>query len=757
MSFPVRIAHLAAALLLVLAAFLLPGRMGITDTGLDGSYPLVVEEAANHHAQFGKDIIYTLGPLGYLYQSQAQGLGGHQWERWLFAVLKAVFSGYVCCRLRVALWLWWMYLPPSEVMLCAGVATLLLMPSPPASPRLLFWEEWILPAFCAWAALVKFTDLMAAGVVIAGVAAVAVSRRQFWHAARPCIAFGLVYLGGWVAAGQALSNLPVYVLNSMQVATGFATMALRPEPMVLAWGLTGVVLILASLAAAIATSPRRADTLLRLLPVAACAYLSWKHGFVRADVHVMIFFSALIGYAAMITASEGAGTSRWKELLAGACLVVTLSGMISVGRFPLGELAGVPRGLWNRLHSRIAVPAETPPLLVDQSQLPLIRKTVGRAPVDILNYQQAFAYLNDLNLRPRPLIQGFSAYTPALQQIDLAFYQSDRRPDFAMLRLQTIDRRWAWLDDATLALHLLTDWTPVVREKGFLLMQPAAAPGGSWKELLKGEAKWGKKVKVPEHPPGTLLAMQLQAERRLWGKLRRFAFQGASLDIKASYDDGTSLKRNYVPEMATERVLISPGLESVDDILAWHTGLLAPRHLVQFGLTPWKGEETEFTRSFRYTLWLWTPSTSDRTAFARRLKPQLYTYLPGTPDLVKPALTATFIDGTECGEGRLPSLVEIPVPVEARGVRGRVYLDGKGDDREDILVRASLRDSSGKMQTVLDQRFSNRIEKTYDLKFNLPPALVAGPASHLVLEATSSTANNRASLAWGSFVWETGP
>ena len=75
---------------------------------------------------------------------------------------------------------------------------------------------------------------------------------------------------------------------------------------------------------------------------------------------------------------------------------------------------------------------------------------------DIFLYKQSKGTaLNDFNYTPRPILQGYSAYTPRLIAANTAFYSSPQAPAFVLLKYQPIDKRYPALEDAGVLRQLL--------------------------------------------------------------------------------------------------------------------------------------------------------------------------------------------------------------------------------------------------------------------------------------------------------------
>ena len=55
------------------------------------------------------------------------------------------------------------------------------------------------------------------------------------------------------------------------------------------------------------------------------------------------------------------------------------------------------------------------------------KDVIGNESVDVMNYLLLAAVVNEMNYQPRPVIQGFVAYTPALQSLNAGILPQRRR------------------------------------------------------------------------------------------------------------------------------------------------------------------------------------------------------------------------------------------------------------------------------------------------------------------------------------------
>ena len=194
----------------------------------DGSYMLAQVTLLNNGAQYGRDIVWTYGPLGFLLNDMVFALP--EWSlgivltrcflaivfgwsvatvamvaatrgTWGLAVAGLVTTGALFCA-----WATGGSRPPVYWLSFALFAALLrARPSEPCETRQESTVIYLLAIAAAISGLVKFTHLMLGGVVFGGMALVDLSRGRF---PRQSTMFLVAFLSGWTLCVQAWTNLP---------------------------------------------------------------------------------------------------------------------------------------------------------------------------------------------------------------------------------------------------------------------------------------------------------------------------------------------------------------------------------------------------------------------------------------------------------------------------------------------------------------------------------------------------------------------
>ena len=557
------------------SAFFVSGRAG-PGTDLDPSWQMSLEQAAIHHWQFGPDIVFTCGPLGYL--ATTFSLGELQSQRMIFALIWSAVTAWaalgIARRLRgplkVAFPIWLIIGTGFEVhvpMVMAYGGLLLLEGR--RNSRLAGFA--LLPLF-AFLGLVKFTFMLTALMVIAITSGVWLYRRKFMLAVCLPALFllGLVII--WAGCGQHLTNLPAFFRASWEIASGYPAAMLRTfVDTDLTLGLTVAAAFLALFARLAFLARRNPASLGTLLIVLLSTFLAWRHGFVRADLYHIAFFTGFLPIACglMLIAGTTSIISRGEYYFHGiACLLIAYycfdpdqtgrenreSALDRAGLF-----FSVARGNGGRRFPQ-------PTRLKADEDLSAFRARIGDQPVDTFPHQQGIVLLNHFHYQPRPVIQSYSAYTSCLQEQNLRFYQSEGHPRHVLMRLDTIDRRFIPLDDAPLLLFLLHNYRPMASTNQMLLLEQSRPETETiqYDLVYEGNLQFDKPLDLSRWNQQPLF-MQMNVSPSLWGRLTAQLYQPATIRVEGRWEDGTIIRRRFIPALAQHPFLLSPWLDRTED------------------------------------------------------------------------------------------------------------------------------------------------------------------------------------------------
>ena len=574
---------------------------------LDVSWQLVLEYAARHGFQFGRDLVFTYGPLGYLFADA--GLGLMVGERIVFALF---WSGTLAWsvvglagRLSGAvryLFLAWILIVCTVTgadifaFLIIGYCGLLLQKERLTTASLASIAPLVLLS------LIKFSFFIAAAAALSISVALQLRRRGFIPALLICALFCGAFLLTWLALGQQTSNLIPWVRGSLEIASGYSKAMSRPafSPTLVLSSLSGLI-FLWSVFSRVRSERRSVANLAGLLLICALTFLAWKQGFVRAHDHALSFLLFQPIALAMLCAlpSEPARAAAPRPNLRARFFAVTLL------CFPAAVLETKGEVLQRLIYwpgERVGAAGQIGKLLTgggaecfpvpgaarhleQKLDLPTTRALVGTASVDVLNFQQWAPLLNDLNYRPRPVIQGYSAYTPYLQELNRAAFAQGKGPEFLLVNVETIDERYPTLDDAPLIPLVLRHYLPVSKEKDFLVLKKTAAPAPVRFQQIHEESVGFDSVLDLTRFNDKVLVLQVEMNPTWWGRVMTLLYHAPIVSMELLCE-GEKSRSRMVPSMARHGFLLNPLIMHNEDLERFYRKEGTPVEAVSFPRPP---------------------------------------------------------------------------------------------------------------------------------------------------------------------------
>jgi hypothetical protein len=572
--------------------------------GLDPSWSMALGHFLQEGRQLGPDVVFTYGPLGFVLSNQLPDVA--LLEPLLLArlVICAVFAVVVLQGAR-------RLTPLRRVPYLAffGLVTS-LSPGGSEGVEALYWmiiaclglglvherARDSLAAAGAHALVlsllagIKFTFFIGAVffVLLAALQSVLRGRRLRALCLASCFTVGYVCV--WLGCGQRIGNLGLYLRNSWDLARGYhAAMALH-TPAYPFWLSMGTLVGLAIYVVLhLGPSRRRSGVLFPLVGLSVFLYLTWKHGFVRSDGHMLFFFITallpVVGFPALL--GDGGRGQRVAQAVLVATAVLAVWGIYRVDaqlkrgnvlragpadfQRKLGRQARLLGGLGSyRLEYARDLDAERRRL-----DLPATRSVIGRGSIDVLGYEQAIALYNGFRYRSRPMLQSHLVFTPYLARLNEDFYRSDRAPAYALLKIQTIDGRFPALDDPLLLRSFLYRYDYAHTEHGFQLWKQRARPLREGGDPLRVLGRATLRLNEPWRL-GSLRDHRLWATLRLrpsWaGQVRDALYKPPLVTLVIEDTRGRhSAFRLTLPQAAIGFIL-NPVIEDGDDYLCFAAG-----------------------------------------------------------------------------------------------------------------------------------------------------------------------------------------
>lgn len=553
------------------------------------------------HLQFGKDLVFTYGPWGFLargYHPQTFILAMVSWTILTIIFLVAGWRlALFLSKNQVVAGLWLLgfiaaaSLPVGEDFNCRLVAL---------SMMLLFLHFFVeegsitpiqamLVVSLSWMSLIKFTALVQSGLLVSIIATDNIFRQRRFPWIIPLWVSS--FLSFWFAAGQHLSGLVPFVCNSWQITSGYTeamTLAGKTEAADLVYFLT-IALLLCMLTGLLGWSRHRLFGALPLAGVGMILFAAFKLGFVRNDWQHEApseMALALVSLACLAVAGQVRPRIAVMTMCLTVIAVLAASSVFKL-RFPGNGLRR--QFVQTFSFDCLAAPITAPTTGYLQNYYEMIRfrdwKRCSLPPiegsVDLYSYDQSVLFAHGLRYQPRPVLQSYSAYTPELEEMNAAHLQSDSAASNILFAIQPFDRRYPSLDDGLSWPELLTRYDLAGVSGGedrFLILSRTAIPRQFHLVPLGREMMLpGQTVQVPTVTNGPVW-VEMDIKKTPMGKLLSTLFKPPVLMLNVTLRDHEERSFRLVPGMARCGFLLSPLIADNRSFVAlaaggWHEDL----------------------------------------------------------------------------------------------------------------------------------------------------------------------------------------
>lgn len=306
------------------------------------------------------------------------------------------------------------------------------------------------------------------------------------------------------------------------------------------------------------------QNILLLFAFGIFTFVLYKQSFVRSDLHVAIFFTffpAICGLMVLFYKDL-----KFSQVITAFCLcLVCLISELTLISYPsfgdrLNYFTAVfyPNNIEERTaknYERFSLPAE-------------VREAIGNRGVDIIPWAVNYLYFNNLNYNPRPIIQSYSAYTPYLINLNKQKYEGEAAPDFVLFSHTSIDWRYPLFDDQEAKLSLIRNYNCLGLHKtqgsDFLLFQRSPNKNAlNFTNPIEETIKFGENYFLKDTNKSYFI--KIDADYSLLGKAVRFAYKPFPITIVFTLGDGSERPFRAIVPIIKNGVLINPLIDEPKD------------------------------------------------------------------------------------------------------------------------------------------------------------------------------------------------
>jgi hypothetical protein len=581
---------------------------GMPAIGVDGSWIGGLYMAVHDGRDFGTQIVFTYGPLGFL---AFPDLWYGELAALAFVYSAAIYLAFSCTLV-------WVLSRSLGKWAAAALAFVFLatVPSLEQLPLVLA-AAWALaamqedrPRFAinllvfggATLSAVEFLVKLSVGppvflICVLALAGARASRRQ-WAMFLGVAVAELVAL--WLLTGQPLGALVDYAVNGEQIVSGYnEAMGLKAGP---GWEAPAILLVALGVTVGSAFARYR-DSRARWCAVGLVgltAFVTFKYGIVRYEPnHLAIAFSTVLALWLVIPWSR----ARIATFLAGTAVVgaVALYAYPTEAKFnPIDNLttfADQAEILVSPGRRRELVDSARASLQLQYRLDPKTLAELGPKRVAIDPWEIGVAWAYGLNWSPLPVFQNYSAYTSDLDRLNAGAVEDPDGPQLILREnpagLNPVfggrsfeERHPAW-DPPAQNLAVVCNFTSLSRTKSWQVLRRIPDRCGPEKFISAAAGGPGVVIPVPQAAPGQLIVMKIhgvavsgleQLRSLLWHPRFRYAYVNGDVSYR------------IVPGTAADGLMVSPapGLDS--------PGLFAQIPVV--GEIRLEGVKGEFTYDF---------------------------------------------------------------------------------------------------------------------------------------------------------------
>jgi hypothetical protein len=602
----------AASSFLFVWSCLNPTKVPARVNPIEDSWVQILHLAFARHLQFGREIVFTFGPWGFLYT------GYRPETHWLATFIWLILSVIFWLALRqiarrsfkneLAQWLWIMGLSSvagiaffinNDVRFVCWPFLLLILHffhDEPSAPRV----RNALIVSLGLLSLVKFNLFVVGTVVILAIAAETVLERKRFPWSLPLFAASIAAF--WLLARQKPSSFLPYLVNSWQVASGYteAMMSSNPADVKYAILFTSVAFVLMAITALAAWKRLGRFSVFIIGAMGFLTFTMMKYGFVRTD-HESEAALQMIAVSVICLAIiwPVVRDQRWwfhaaSFLPIGLACLFTLA---SFHRYKEPSLAGMWVGTFSP--SRWLGPIEVTYLGEQYKEAWELQMTGYRydyqipkvtGETDYYSTRQIELLAYDIPYKPRPVFQSYCAFTPKLTALNAAHLRSDNAPQFIVFDNFALDRRYPSLEDGLSWPELLTRYDVQEVELTYALLAKSKTPRKfTLAPLSDTSVKLGQSFSVPTLTNGAIWA-EIEVNRTLAGSVISATFKPPMLFLKTTLRNGKTQTNDFLANIARAGFLLSPRVnESVWfaalGSASWPSGLI-DNEVTSFSIFP---------------------------------------------------------------------------------------------------------------------------------------------------------------------------
>jgi len=190
--------------------------------------------------------------------------------------------------------------------------------------------------------------------------------------------------------------------------------------------------------------------------------------------------------------------------------------------------------------------------------------------VDVFPSKLLVGFAHGLDMRPRPVLQSYAAFTPELIDRDAQHFRGDNAPDHVLISVGEIDGRLPTMEDSRAWFELLSNYELTDSRGDLLKLSRRDRPRLSLpaEPSYRTTAKFGEPIFVPASSSG-MIWCRIRIKPAAVGRLASILYRLPEVRLQTSVSgtDGTVRDFRVLPGSAEAGFLLNPLVESREDLI----------------------------------------------------------------------------------------------------------------------------------------------------------------------------------------------
>ena len=548
---------------------------------MDASYNLGINLAWKYHLIFGKDFVFTFGPLGFLNYRLPVAVSGWVYvlaDIYSIATLIHVVHSVLYPRLRLlpVVFLLVALLPQvygamfDRYFLFFLFYLFSFIKKP--GKAIYLWQAAILSLvsfyFKVNVGVTAISLFMAMLVYMLVIKKISLKRGVFilaaWSLALLLSAWLLhVDLKGYVAGSFHLIDS---YQDAMYLQGQPGQISPLPAAIALLFLMVALVLYLLIYSVYKKELSGRRDEIFIFAALAIVAFIYYKGAFIRQDTgHILNFFRTISLFAALLylfsplAARKLVGASCWLILYLSYHSFQVFAGDPARVVSP-SLLADKVRNIGNYFSQLVTYREDQGPAEAANSEL---KKIIGNHTADVIPWEVSKIYFNGLHYDPRPVIQSYSVYDAYLDSLNQAKYLSPDAPDYILFSMNTIDNRYPFFEESKTKLAIFSHYAVVKEIDGDLLLRKKKREDLIESAAVTTSGKIGEDILLDDRPD--LAYSRIRVRYSLEGRIRRLLYMPPPLRVTLTLEDGETMSYRAIPPMLEDGAIVNRYIRRLPD------------------------------------------------------------------------------------------------------------------------------------------------------------------------------------------------